>query len=439
MSADTSKSPVSTNGWIAAVLLTLLAFLFYYLPLPDGSIYTSLADQWEKNFRFQANDTNSRNEANSRCRVFLKGPKQVVDFQENEFTLVFQNSGGEDSESDGKDCKWFVRIIVNVEPEASILIPIEVVDVEAENQPTHIYTQQFPVEYDLKEFETKTILFHLLVPPGIYNLKRPVTITLQDLAKGGNISWDGDTGCTTQEGKEPKENKEKICLNLDLTNAIRESATKNLLLPPWSNRLIPFIAFAMVWLAEQLMPEQKKQQPNEWLLLLAGLGAYFLFLFYAILYFMLLRGELLEALLFAMILVLCIIALPKIFSRGVKRLRILLLLVIFILPIVSFFLLQSEKWRKVGITLLGVVIIILLLYLLWDIINSLWGWFKQIVLVKGGRMSEVIQKVIQRGRKKSHPLPIPPPTRTKECPDCHNPNVPEDAMYCPSCGHRFSP
>jgi hypothetical protein len=43
-----------------------------------------------------------------------------------------------------------------------------------------------------------------------------------------------------------------------LINAIRESAAKNLLLPPWSNRLIPFIAFAMVWLAEQLMPEQKK-------------------------------------------------------------------------------------------------------------------------------------------------------------------------------------
>jgi hypothetical protein len=161
---------------------------------------------------------------------------------------------------------------------------------------------------------------------------------------------------------------------------------------------------------------------------------------------MLLRGELLEALLFAMILVLCIIALPKIFSRGVKRLRILLLLVMFILPTVAFFLLQNqsgEKWRKVGITLLVVVIIILLFYLLWNIINSLWGWFKQIVLVKGGRISEVIQKVIQkviqRGRKKSHPFPIPPPTQTKECPDCHNPNVPEDAMYCPSCGHRFSP
>jgi hypothetical protein len=178
MSADTSKSPVSTNGWIAAVLLTLLAFLFYYLPfLPDGSIYTSLADQWEKNFWFQANDTNSTNDTNSKCRVFLRGPKQIVDFQENEFILVFQNAGGEDSKSDAKDCKWFVRIIVNVEPEASILIPIEVVDVGAENQPTHIYTQQFPVEYDLKEFETKTILFRLLVPPGIYNLKRPVTIT----------------------------------------------------------------------------------------------------------------------------------------------------------------------------------------------------------------------------------------------------------------------
>jgi hypothetical protein len=390
MSADISKSPVSTNGWIASVLLTLLAFLFYYLPFfPDGSIYTSLADQWEKNFRFQANDTNGK------CRVLLKGAKQIVDFQENEFILVFQNAGGEDTKSDGKDCKWFVRIIVNVEPEALILIPIEVVDVEAENQPTHIYTQQFSVEYDLKEFETKTIRFYLLVPPGIYNLKRPVTITLQDIANGGNISWDGDTGCTTQEGKEPKENKEKICLNLDLTNAIRESTAKNLLLPPWSNRLIPFIAFAMVWLAEQVMPEQKKQQPNEGLLLLAGLGAYFLLLFYAILYFMLLRGELLGALLFAMILVLCIIALPKIFSRGVKRL----------IPN------RSSKW----------------------------GWFKQIVLVKGGRMSEVIQKVIQIGRKKSHPLPIPPPTRTKECPDCHNPNVPEDAMYCPSCGHRFSP
>jgi len=321
MSTDSSKSPVSANGWIAAVLLTLLAFFLYYLPLPfpHSSIYISLARQWEKNFLFQANDTKSTlqaNDANGRCRVFFKGPKQVVDFAENEFILVFQNSGGEDNKSDGEDCKWSVRIIVNVEPEASILIPIEVVDVEATNQPKRIYTQQFPVEYDLKEFETKTIRFRLLVPPGIYNnLERPVTITLQDTASRRNILWD-DTNCITQEAKGPNE---EICLNIDLASAIRESAVENLLLPPWSNRLIPFIAFAMVWLAEQVIHKQKlwsEQPPNAWLLVLVALGAYFLFLFYAILYFILLADKLPAALLFAVLFVLCIITLPKLFSRG---------------------------------------------------------------------------------------------------------------------------
>ncbi|MDP1614595.1 MAG: hypothetical protein Q8L68_02250 [Methylococcales bacterium] len=322
MGNNSSKSPVSANGWIAAVLLTLLAFLFYYyLPDQNKGTYISLAQQWENNFSFQANDiraTPQANDANGRCRVFLKGPRQVVDFTENEFILVFQNSGGKENESDGGNCKWSVRIIVNTEPEASILIPIEVVDVEAKDQPKHIYTQQFPVEYALKAFETKTILFRLLIPPGIYDLGRPVTITLQDVASRKNILWDGDkttTNCTTPDAKGINE---KICLNIDLASAIRESAAKNLLLPPWSNRLIPFIVFAMVWLAEQVLPNREawNDQPNAWLLSLAGLGSYFLFLLYVSLYFYLLTDTPLIALLFAVTLVLYIITLPKFLSRG---------------------------------------------------------------------------------------------------------------------------
>jgi len=55
-----------------------------------------------------------------------------------------------------------------------------------------------------------------------------------------------------------------------------------------------------------------------------------------------------------------------------------------------------------------------------------------------GGEGQKIQVELQRVSTVSGPLHSPP-AQTKECPDCHNPNVPEDAMYCPYCCHRFSP
>jgi len=335
MSAESSKSPISVNGWIAAVLLTLLVFLFYYGF--NGGLYISLAQQWEKNFWFQANDTEGT------CKVFLKGPKYVVDFTENEFTLVFQNSGGASNKSNENSCRGSLRIIANVEPETSILIPIEVVEVEAANQPKRTYTQQFTVEYDLNEFETKTILFRLLVPPEIYGLKRQVSLTLKDKELDNkSISWEGDnttTACKSQENV-----KEKICFNVDLINAIRESVIRNLLLPPWSNRLLPFVVFAMVWLVEQVLPNKKawSEQPNFWLLVLVILGGYFLFLLFAALHFILLvDGAFLAGLLYMVLLVLLAITLPKLFSWTDKwsvPIRVAFLIIIAAIPVLLFFL-----------------------------------------------------------------------------------------------------
>ncbi len=86
-------------------------------------------------------------------------------------------------------------------------------------------------------------------------------------------------------------------------------------------------------------------------------------------------------------------------------------------------------------------------------------WYDWVIILAGVVIAGVCLIRFQTSRRKSRSLkPVPPSAQqalpkgqepkpeeasnlrisTKECPNCGNTLVPEDARFCPSCGYAFS-
>jgi hypothetical protein len=212
--------------------------------------------------------------------------------------------------------------------------------------------------------------------------------------------------------------QQKDCVYSSIPEALKRSTIEHLLLPPWSNVIIPVFAFTVVYLLEEEEEEKEHKRLKAFIFLL-GLGCLESFLFYVVVKTWL-EGSCLLALLSLVIFILIFI-----FSHETVR-KIKEIIKNITAFVCNFF--KSHLKHKPETTQRG------------------YKKQKQAERVEKtaphpeeiGGEGQKIQAELQRVSTVSGPLHSPP-AQTKECPDCHNPNVPEDAMYCPSCGHRFSP
>jgi hypothetical protein len=211
--------------------------------------------------------------------------------------------------------------------------------------------------------------------------------------------------------------QQEDCVYSSIPEALKRSTIEHLLLPPWSNVIIPVFAFTVVYLLEE--EEEKEHKRLKAFIFLLGLGCLESFLFYVVV---------------------------KTWLEG-SCLLALLSLVIFIL----IFIFSHETVRKIKEIIKNITAFVCNFFksrLKHKPETTQRGYKKQRQAEQVEKTApppeeiwgevQKIQAELQRVSTVLDPLHSPP-TRTKECPDCHNPNVPEDAMYCPSCGHRFSP
>ena len=211
--------------------------------------------------------------------------------------------------------------------------------------------------------------------------------------------------------------QQKDCVYSSIPEALKRSTIEHLLLPPWSNVIIPVFAFTVVYLLEEEEEEEKEEYKKaKAFIFLFGLGCLGSFLFYVVV---------------------------KTWLEG-SRLLALLSLVIFIL----IFIFSHEIVGKIKEIITAFACNFFKSRLKHNPETTQRDYKKQKQAEQvektapppeeiGGE-GQKIQVELQRVSTVSGPLHSPP-AQTKECPDCHNPNVPEDAMCCPSCGHRFSP
>jgi len=254
--------------------------------------------------------------------------------------------------------------------------------------------------------------------------------------------------------------QQQDCVYSSIPEALKRSTIEHLLLPPWSNVIIPVFAFTVVYLLEEEEEEKEHKRVNRpWsddqpaksekeeeeykrakAFIFLCLGCLKSFLFHKRLkaFIFLLGLGCLESLLFYVVV--------KTWLEG-SRLLALLLLVIFIL----IFIFSHEIVGKIKEIIKNITAFLCNFFksrLKHKPETTQRGYKKQKQAKRvektapppeeiGGE-GQKIQAELQRVSTVSGPLHSPP-AQTKECPDCHNPNVPEDAMYCPYCGHRFSP
>jgi hypothetical protein len=303
---------LSANGWIATVILIVCAFSIYYF-----YVFQKLANQDQEMFYRQVKLTDET----SLLQVEASIPQHLTDFQEGKLTVNIACGEG------GGCNKGSLELVSFLVKDGKEILNAHVTLRRLDLKDQAAVIRNLYINYDLKANEIMSIPVSVQISNrngeyvafSIYD-NPPVSLP---------VKW-GDYTCGTDDNT-------RICAstgNEAPRKVLQQSGVENLLLPPWSNRLIPFIVFAMVWLAEQVMPKQQpnqqaeqqasqqikqpawSEQPNAWMLYLTGLGAYFLLLLYAVLYFSLLTENPLIAVLFAVWLVLCIITLPKVFSRG---------------------------------------------------------------------------------------------------------------------------
>jgi hypothetical protein len=291
---------LSPNGWIATVILIMCVFsaCYYY-------VFPKLANQNQGMFYRQVKIADKK----SPLQVEASIPQYLTDFQEGK--LIINIACG-----NGDACNGSLELVSFLDKDGKEILNTRVTfkRLDIKDQPTVI--RNLYINYDLKANEIMSVPVSVQISSrnGDY-----VAFSIYDTMPTGGlpVGW-GDYTCGNRDNTQ-------ICASTDDESpwkVLQQSGVENLLLPPWSNRLIPFIVFAMVWLAEQGMPQPKNKdeqpawskQPNLWMLCLMGFGACFLLLFYAVLYFSLLTETPLIAVLFAICLVSCIIALPKLFS-----------------------------------------------------------------------------------------------------------------------------
>jgi hypothetical protein len=210
--------------------------------------------------------------------------------------------------------------------------------------------------------------------------------------------------------------QQKDCVYSSIPEALKRSTIEHLLLPPWSNVIIPVFAFTVVYLLEEEEEKEKEHKRLKAFIFLLGLGCLESFLFYVVV---------------------------KTWLEG-SRLLALLSLVIFIL----IFIFSHEIVGKIKEIITAFVCSFFKSRLKHKPETTQRDYKKQKQaeqVEKTAPSPEEIWGEVQKIQDELQRISIvlgslhSPPAQTKECPDCHNPNVPEDAMYCPSCGHRFSP
>ncbi len=305
---EIEKKLLSANGWIAAVILTACTFGAYYF-----LVFPQLANQNEEVFYRQVKIADE----NTIFQIEANIPKYLSNFQESILILNIACNPPEENES-AQGCDGLLDLVSFLIEDGNEIGDSHVTlrRLDLKDQPAVV--RNLYIKYDLKAYEVMSVPISVQISSG--NGEYVALSVYDNPPTGLAVKW-SDVTCKTDDETDDKMDDKMddniwICAKIDSGKALQQSGVENLLLPPWSNRLILFIAFAMIWLAEQVLSykETRDEQPNAWLLYLAGLGAYFLFLFYAVLYLYLLTDIPLIALFYAVLLIFYIITLPKLFS-----------------------------------------------------------------------------------------------------------------------------
>lgn len=279
-SNEFSKQPLTTNGWIALTLLTIIVFWSYY-----KWIFPQIAEKNQSMYFWRIKSDNLADDSSSDksdsadegivffdANVIVDTPKTFSEFQDNIITIHISCLSGE------SPCRGDLLLVGFLIDEDGLENTEEPITLErADSEEYTEVIRNIKIHYDLKIYDVQSVPIIVNVPG---RFEKEVAFSIyQGENLESEILWDSPT-CSQPENAQSDNEYNQICVDMDAGETFKQGVVKNLLLPPWSNTFLPFFAFAMLWLAEAVLPNKEGRLEISFLsaVYLFLLGGFFLVL-----------------------------------------------------------------------------------------------------------------------------------------------------------------
>lgn len=235
-------SPLTLNGWLVSLVLIPLSFVIYYIGL-----YGEISAMYQKDFWSSA--TYLSREGNIHVRVHI--PKYIADFVSREIRLEVWSEAEEIqgltiiveskiADDDNKEC-----------PSTSNLNP-PFIYVTASPIDENNTTGSSTAELEVPPFGTSVGTMWVVVKP-MKDIQNGQCVTLQFYL------LDKELRPQPMEFEDSPDGKFTILF--DRFQTLRHSLISHLLLPPWSNVVLPSVIFSLVWFVEKsIKPDDEREK-----------------------------------------------------------------------------------------------------------------------------------------------------------------------------------
>lgn len=248
---------IGNNGRLATFLVMIIGYIVYY-----GYLFPFLASRNQELFWFQRDipqksDSQSAPTTSTRCiYVSVRVSKYMTDYLDGKIIVTIINI------SDNKSCKGAIIIGGELRGEQETLSKYPIFRVlDEEKEPTS-FARNLVLPYDLKPRDSLNVPIRVNIPDRraeeieftFYNVNN----VNQDNWALDPLSFGGSPTCLRDKNSQNEQPLPRICASIDSDGAVKQSAIENLLLPPWSNGILPLVIIAFIWLAENSMPQRFK-------------------------------------------------------------------------------------------------------------------------------------------------------------------------------------
>jgi hypothetical protein len=272
---------IGINGRLVALFLIVMAYLVYY-----SELFPELLAEQQKLFWIQREMAPNESDVTRQCKiaVSVKIPRNMIDYQENELVISIINQ-------DNKEiCEGTILLAANLIDEdderlTSDFATFRVIDKE---KTPFFFTHNIRIVYKLEPYDSLVVPVHVQISTRVLKEVEFVFFQIEkehEISLANPLLWGGNPTCDQDRDKYISPNR--ICSVINDDGVFRQNAVENLLLPPWSNGVLPILVISLVWLAENSMVGclKKKDNSTESFHVLKLLAVFFVsFVFLSILY-----------------------------------------------------------------------------------------------------------------------------------------------------------
>lgn len=258
---------IGNNGRLAMVFLIVIGYAVYYSYLFPSLVSKNEQLFWLKRDMSPVFDSQSDS---TKCKIDLivKISKNMIEYLDGKIIVTIINHE--------QSCKGAVIIAGNLLDEnEKKLLEYPIFRILSEDKEPTSYAHNLVLPYDLKPYNSLSVPIWVNLPNReaknieftFYNVNQENFVP----SKRDQASFLGPPTCpgdiknieNESENSQDRQPLSRICASINSEGVIKQSSIDHLLLPPWSNGVIPLVIIAVVWLTENSMPRRFKAESHK--------------------------------------------------------------------------------------------------------------------------------------------------------------------------------